>query len=160
MWKRIVLAVFVVAMAGERAQAKAPEQPIDKDTVRMAITIFRRTPTNQQGNMVRPIILRYAQESPDVRIEVSSRVMPWFGNSKEYDDAMPVLLTAYVAGDVEAQLIKRKPLDDPLAGTEQVIATYRQMQRTEPHLRIMELEKLIDLKKRGKLAKHLETTAR
>lgn len=160
MWKRIAPFVFVLVMACAGVQAKPPERPIDKDTVRMAITIFRRTPTNQQGNMVRPIILRYAQESPDVRIEVSPRVMPWIGSAKGYDDAMPVLLTAYVAGSVQAQLDNRKSKDDPVAGTEQVIATYRQMQRTEPSLRIMAVEKLIDLKKQGKLAKHLETRTR
>ena len=160
MWKRTVVLIFVTVIVCARAQAKVPDRPIDKDTVRMAITIFRRTPTNQQGSMARPIIIRYAQESPDVHIDVSTRVMPWMANTKGYDDAVPVLLTAYVAGDVQAQLDRRKPKDDPMAGTEQVIATYQQMQRTEPRLRIMEVEKLIDLKKQGKLAKHLENSAR
>ena len=159
MWKRIVLFVFVLVVGCAVGQAKSPPLPIDKDTVSMAITIFRRTPTNQQGTMVRPIILRYAQESPDVNIVVSSKAMPWIIDSKGHDEAGALLLTAYVAGDVQAQLDKRKPQDDPVAGTEQVIATYQQLRRSEPTLRIMEVEKLIDLKKHGKLAKHLETTA-
>ena len=159
MWKRIVPFVFVLVMACAVGQAKSPPLPIDKDTVRMAITIFRRTPTNQQGTMVRPIILRYAQESPDVNIVVSSKAMPWIIDSKGHDEAGALLLTAYVAGDVQAQLDKRKPQDDPVAGTEQVIATYQQLRRSEPTLRIMEVEKLIALKRHGKLAKHLETTA-
>lgn len=160
MCKRIVPVVFAsLIFCTGPALAKPAESPIDKDTVRMAITIFRRTPTNQQGSMVRPIILRYAQESPDVMIVASPKFMPWI-ETKAHDETGAVLLTAYVAGDVQAQLKKRKPKDDPVAGTEQVIATYRQLQRTEPQLRIMEVEKLIDLQKQGKLAKHLEATAR
>ncbi len=160
MCKRTVAFVLIALMACAGAQARTRDS-IDKETVRKAITIFCRTPANQQGSMVRPIILRYAQESPDVEIVVSPKFLPWLDASvKGHEEAGAVLLTAYVAGDVQSQLEKRKTKDDPVAGTEQVIATYRQLQKTEPRLRIMEIENLIDLQRQGKLAKHLETASR
>ena len=151
---RIVALLVVSLISCVGAQAK-PADSIDQDTVRKAITIFRRTPANQQGSMVRPIILRFAQESPDVEIVVSQKFLPWIGTGKVHEEAGAVLLTAYVAGNVQAQLDKKKTQDDPVAGTEQVIATYRQLQRSEPRLRITEVEKLIDLQRQGRLAKHL-----
>ena len=159
MWKQIFPVVVAVLSAGAAAQGK-PADSIDKNTVRKAITIFERTPSNQQGSMVRPIILRYAQESPDVEIEVSDKAMPWLENLKGHEEAGAVLLTAYVAGDVRAQLARRRAKDDPVAGTEQVIATYRQLQKTEPRLRIMEVEKLIDLQRQGRLAQHFGKSGR
>ncbi len=152
----VFIVVFLISCTGVRA--KTAGSSIDKDTVRKAITIFRRTPSNQQGSMVRPIILRFAQESPDVEIVVSQKFLPWIGVNKVREEAGAVLLTAYVAGNVQSQLDKNKTKDDPVAGTEQVIATYRQLQQTQPRLRITEVEKLIDLKRQGKLAKHLETS--
>lgn len=160
MWKRIAALVLIALTACAGAQAKTRDS-IDRETVRKAITIFRRTPANQQGSMVRPIILRYAQESPDVEVLVSPKLLPWLDtNGKGHEEAGAVLLTAYVAGNVQSQLEKRKMKDDPVAGTEQVIATYRQLQKTKPRLRIMEVEKLIDLQRQGKLVKHLEMASR
>ena len=156
MRKRIVALVVVVLVSCTGVRAK-PSGSIDRDTVRKAIIIFRRTPANQQGSMVRPIILRFARESPDVEVVVSPKVMPWIGDSKAHVQARAVLLTAYVAGNVRSQLDQRKTKDDPMAGTEQVIDTYRQLQLTEPRLRIMEVEKLIELQRHGKLAQHLES---
>ena len=130
MWKRLVTPLSFVLISCSVVQAKPADPGIDKDTVRKAITIFRQTPTNQQGSMVRPIILRFAQESPDVNIVVSPKFMPWLEDgNKAHDQAGAVLLTAYVAGDVQSQLDKRKMRDDPVAGTRQVIATYRQLQK-------------------------------
>lgn len=159
MWKRIVTLVAVVLISSIGARAKSSDPAIDKETVRKAIAIFRQTPTNQQGSMVRPIILRFAQENPDVVIIVSPKVMPWIGGGKGHEEAGALLVTAYVAGDLQSQLDKRKMKDDPVAGTEQVIATYRQLQKTEPQLKITEVEKLIDLQRQGKLAKHFELAA-
>ena len=152
MWKRTFTLVLVALISGTSGQAKSSDLPIDKETVRKAITIFRQTPGNQQGSMVRPIILRFAQESPEVQIVVPSLIIPWI-ESKARNEAKAALLTAYVAGDVQAQLDQRKMKDDPVAGTEQVITTYRQLQKTEPQLRIDEVEKLIGLQKQGKLTR-------
>ncbi len=160
MRKQIFILILVVLISQVGAQAKLSQPSIDKETVRKAILIFRQTPSNQQGSMVRPIILRFARESPAVEIVVSPKAMPWIESSKVGDEAKEALLTAYVAGDVQSQLAKRRTKDDPVAATEQVIATYRQLQKAEPGLRIAEVEKLIELQKQGKLAKHLEMAAR
>lgn len=155
----LVILFLVAAICQANVQAKISEPSIDKETVRKAILIFRQTPLNQQGSMVRPLILRFARESPAVEIVVSSKAMPWIGSAKLDSDNREALLIAYVAGDVQSQLTKRRTKDDPVAGTEQVIATYRQLQQAQPRLRSAEVEKLIDLQKQGKLANYL-TTAR
>ena len=153
MQKRMVALILIALVSRADARAKSTEQPIDKETVRKAITIFRQTPANQQGSMVRPIILRFAQESLEVQIAFPPLMLSWIEGGKARSEDRAALLTAYVAGDVRAQLDQRKMKDDPVAGIEQVIATYRQLQKTEPQLRINAIEKLIDLHRQGKLAK-------
>ena len=155
MWKHAAVLGLVLFAPCPGLFSRPSASPIDKETVLKAITIFRRTPTNQQGSLARPIILRYAQESPAVVIVPSALTMPWLESREVHGEAGAVLLTAYLAGDVRAQLDRRKTRDDPVAGTEQVIATYRQMQRSEPRLRIPAVEKLIERQRAGTLASYL-----
>ena len=50
---------------------------VSKEDVRKAIAIFRRNPSNAQGEMSQPLILSFGKDSPDVEIAVSEKRMPW-----------------------------------------------------------------------------------
>ena len=137
--------------------SKAKEGDVSKDDARKAIAIFRRNPLDTHGEMTRPIILKFAEDSPDVEIAVSDKTLPWLANKSVPTETSAVLLVAFVAGDVESQLDSGKTKDDPVAGSEQVIATYRQLQKADPKLKVREVETLIDLQRQGKLAEHFQS---
>ena len=62
-----------------------------------------------------------------------------------------------MAGDIlRRSWIMGKAKDDPLASTEQVIATYRQLQEADAKLKVPSVEKLIVLQKQGKLAEYFK----
>lgn len=140
----------------DRSASKKAEGDVSKEDVRRAIAIFRRDPLNAQGEMTRPIILKFAEDSPDVEIALDDKHMPWFKSKSLPEETGAVLLVAFVAGDIESQLDSGKTKDDPVAATEQVIATYRQLQKADPKLKVREIEDLIDLQKHGKLAEHFK----
>ncbi len=127
---------------------------VSKEDARRAIAIFRRDPLNSQGEMTRPIILKFAEDSPDVEISLSDKRLSWVGNKAVPEETSQLLVVAYVAGDVQSQLDSGKTKDDPVAAAEQVITTYGQLKRANPELRVREVEELIRLQKQGKLAEH------
>ncbi len=155
MWKRLIFfAAMTVLAATTRAQT--PEPTVSKETVRQAIAIFRQNPTGAQAELARSVIVRFARESPDVTISMVPKALPWLDDPKVPKDIGGTLLAAFVAGDTQSQLDQGKAKDDPVAGTEQVIATYRQLQKAQPSLKVPGVEELIDLQKQGKLADHLK----
>ena len=129
---------------------------VSKEDARRAIAIFRRDPLNSQGEMTRPIILKFAEDSPDVEISLSDKRLSWVGNKSVPEETSQVLVVAYVAGDIQSQLDSGKTKDNPVAAAEQVIATYGQLKRANPDLRVREVEELVRLQKQGKLAEHFE----
>ena len=156
MWKRTVQAVLFVALATATGRAQTPAPPISKEAIRQAIAAFRQNPASPQAENARPLILKYAESSTDIQIAITPKVLPWLNNGQIALGVRADLLAAYVAGNTQSQLDKGKAGDDPLAGTEQVIATYRQMQKADPALKIPEVEQLVDLQRQGKLADHLK----
>ena len=160
-WKPLLLAVALslpmaaplpaATLARSATQSKGG---VSKEDARRAIAIFRRDPLNAQGEMTRPIILTFAKDSPDVEVSVSEKRLAWVGNSSVPEETSQILLVAYVAGNVQAQLDSGKAKDEPVAAAEQVIATYGQLRRAKPDLRVREVEELIRLQKQGKLAEY------
>ena len=163
-WKPLLLAVVLGLTAAAplpaatlaRSATQGKKGGVSKEDARRAIAIFRRDPLNSQGEMTRPIILTFAKDSPDVEVSVSDKRLAWIGNPSVPEETSRILLVAYVAGNVQSQLDSGKSKDDPIAAAEQVIATYGQLRRANPELRVREVEELIRLQKQGKLAEHFK----
>lgn len=137
--------------------AKTPAATVSKAQIRQAITIFRRDPTGAQGQMTRPLILDFAEKSPDAEIVLAEKLVPWITDKQLRQEDGAYLLTAYCAGSIDSQLTGGKAHSTALtAACEQVIATYRQLQKKEPGLKVSGVEKLIGLQRQGKLAKYVQ----
>ena len=164
LWKSCLAAVLVFTAASpslpaitlDRSAEKQAKGTVSKDDARRAIAIFRRDPLNAQGEMTQPIILKFAQDDPDVEVSLSDKRLAWLGNKAVPNETKRTLLVAYVAGNVQSQLDSGKAKDDPVAAAEQVIATYRQLQRADSKLKVREVEELVTLQKQGKLAEHFK----
>lgn len=158
MWKRTAPLVLAVAVSLGIVHGKPPPgQVISKVQIRQAITIFRRDPTGAQGQMTRPLILEFAENSPDAEIVLGEKLLPWMTDKQLRGDDGAYLLTAYCAGAIDCQLAGGKAHGAALtAACEQVIATYRQLQKKEPGLKAPGVEKLIELQRQGILAKYVQ----
>jgi hypothetical protein len=69
-----------------------------------------------------------------------------------------VLFGAFVAGNVDSQLLRSVKKDDSYGGDIQLIETYQRMQKRKPKLRIPEIERLIELKSKGQLRAYLASS--
>ena len=153
---RWIVAAAAFFLFGANVRARTAEAYVSRGTVRQAIAIFERDPTSAQGSMARPLILQFAQSSPDVEIVVGQKLMPWMVDKPLNGERGAILLTAYIAGDTLSQLDGGQAHSTALvAACEQVIATYRQLQRIDPGLRASGVEKLIELRQRGQLPQYV-----
>ena len=127
----------------------------DVKPVREAMRAFHSDPEKVHGDPAR-LIFRYAEQSKDVELVLNRRVVSFISNQKENFDERSTLLLAFIIGNVESQWAHRQTKDDSYAGIRQVITTYRQLQKKNPKLRIPEVEKFIELNKRGELQHYVE----
>jgi hypothetical protein len=118
--------------------------------VRAAVRSFHADPERARGNTAR-IIFQYAEQSRDVQLVMNSKVMSFIKNQKKNFDERSTLLLAFIVGDMEAQWARRETKDNSYAGVLQVIATYQQLKKSNPNLRIPEIENFIEMQRRGEL---------
>lgn len=167
--KLIRLAVFAgvtcitgAAMFAQQAQSPAPpSQPapgkdspkivVTNEQILKVITLFRQDPAKAIDQGAGRLILDFAEASPDVEIKVSTDVMPWMGDSKPDPKQSSVMLAAFFAGEIKAQLESHTTKDDAMAGVLQMIETYQQMKKVDPAFHFDVVEKWITLQSQGKL---------
>ena len=121
----------------------AAAQPVSREEVLKSIAVFQKEPSSPGGFAAASTIQAFARHSEAVHISLSKAVIPWMKGPDASDaDTRKMLLAAYLAGNVEAQLKSGKAADDPYAGWEQVLATYAQLLHINSAAKIPEVEGL------------------
>jgi hypothetical protein len=142
-------ALLLVTAGAARADA---DKTVSRDDVLKAIKVFEIDPASRQGSDASETIFAFAKTSHAVQVSLSHAVAPWMKHGDAPDaDTRGMLLTAYVAGNVEAQLQSGKAHDDIYAGWQQVLATYAKLLAINPAAKISEVEDLKDKEAAGKL---------
>lgn len=133
-----------------------PQRAVSKEDVLKIISEFRKDPHGAMEKGRGALILAFAEQSKEVQISINGNVLSW--SKDDIDPAIgSVLLTAYIAGEIQAQLSAHLAKDDPMAGALQVIDTYQQMKKADSKLRVPSVEQWITLQAQGKLRAALET---
>src|SRR6266853_6056433 len=113
MKKHILITIALFTVAGSlRAADDVDWANVKSDTVLKAIALFKSDPggTNAPGTMA--IIANYAEARTNVHVTINSGYLPWLSQKPEIKNG-EVLLAAFVAGNVQAQLEKRVKQDHP-----------------------------------------------
>jgi len=155
--KLFAIALIAALASVGTATGQNEQKPISKDMAQKAIALFCADPSSADADGAAAIIVNFAQASPKVEISITPKACPWFE-----DKATPVkysakLLGAYTAGNVKSQLASGQMKNDSYAGVLQVIATYHQLQKHDPDLKLPGVEHLIDLANQKKLKEYLES---
>ena len=138
---------------------RAEDKPVwTKDFVLKSIADFREDPMSDRGLAARYVITNFSQDSPDIRIVINDKNYPIEEPTKASKEEILTLLAAFIAGNVESQLLRGlKKQDDAYAGDLQMIRTYRQLQDKNRKLKIPGMEKMAELEKRGELKRYLSS---
>jgi hypothetical protein len=152
------LAIPLFAFVALTVSTAAPADPvITKEVALKAIGLFRDDPLSEDGRGAAAIIVTFVDKSHDVVVGLSKKVFPVFdapGVSKKETNA---LLAAFIAGNLDSQLLRGVKKDDPYAGDLQMIQTYRQLQQKNPKLKIPAVEKMAEMEQRGELKRYLSS---
>jgi hypothetical protein len=157
MVRLVALTLGLVLNAELHAAKLSPKN--SKEMVLRAIIVFRNQPFEEQARAAAAVIFEFGETSPEVMVKISSKVVPFFKTkaTKLSDEQRGILLTAFMAGIIDEQLLRNHKQDEPVAGILQMLATYRQMQTRWQNLRVPEIEKLSDLEKSGKLKEYVSS---
>jgi hypothetical protein len=137
------------------------DQSVSKVEVLKAINTFQMEPTSKDGFAAASTIMAFAAKSPAIHISISKAVAPWIKDKDASDfDTRNILLAAYVAGNVEAQLKSGRPVDDVYAGWEQVFTTYAQLLHINSAAKIEEVEELRAKDEHGELQAYAAEVAK
>jgi hypothetical protein len=128
---------------------------INKETVRNAIVAFRQDPLSERGRAAGEVVRRFAEKSTDVILTITPKLAPYLADVKIAQEDRSLLLAAHMVGNVDSQLLRNEKKDDPYAGVQEVIETYRRMQKRAPALSLPEIENFIELEKRGALKEYV-----
>jgi hypothetical protein len=149
----LIAALTVVGTAAGQNEPKT----ISKDIAQKAIELFCADPLSTDADGAAAVILKFAQDSPKVEVNLTPKACPWFRDKANPVKYSAKLLGAYVAGNVKSQLASGQTKNDSYAGVLQVIATYHQLQKREPDFKLPEVEHLIELANQKKLKEYLES---
>ncbi len=145
----LILGIFLFAISNQNAGA---EPVVSKADVLKAIKTFQMEPTSPDGFAAATTIMAFAAKSSAVHISISKAVIPWIKDKDATDsDTRHILLAAYVAGNVEAQLKSGHPADDVYSGWEQVFTTYAQLIHINSAAKIEEVDELREKDEHGEL---------
>lgn len=136
------------------AEGRFPCQALLPENVLEAIHQFDQNPRSQKALEAMPKIMQYLVESPDVTVVLEDSVCPWM--REKNCPQRPLLLVAYVAGNIEAQIEKKECKDHPYAGACQVLRTYHQLRENSDIAEIEVLEEWNSMKADGKLESFLD----
>jgi hypothetical protein len=136
--------------------AASDKPTVTKELAIKAITVFREDPNSDLGHAARSVIVSFSHDSPDVVIKFTPKNYP-ISEIKCSEEERLTLLTAFIVGNLDSQLLRGSRKDDAYAGDLQLIQTYRQLQKRNPKLRIQAIEKLAELEAQGKLKAYLSS---
>jgi len=126
---------------------------VSQAEVRSAIEKFLADPLAAESKQWERTIALFTVESKDVAVLVTGEMMPWLGNQE--DKYHSQLFTAFIAGNVRAQLDCGVKRNDTYSGVIQVFRVYRFLKTKDRDYRVDELEKLLDRHREGKLLESL-----
>jgi hypothetical protein len=142
---------FLLIMLTGLVAARA--EPVSRREVLAAIAVLEKDVTSADALKAAATVTRFGDESEAVLITVGPKTLPWVQTDMPGPEAAirAMLMAVYFAGDIKAQLEKRRAEDDPYRGWLAVIKAYRQIRQKQPEVVIPEIDELVKKEQAGTL---------
>lgn len=127
---------------------------VSEAKVQKAIDVLLEKPFSPAGRDAGKVILEFVGTSPDYCVEINLGYLPWSGD-RDLPRGSQMLLAAFVAGNLRAQIQKGSSQPDPYAGALAVIRVYRELSKQVPDFKIPKVEEFISMERRGVLRSYV-----
>ena len=161
-WSTVGLVFLLAACGSSTPEGKAQadvETPKQSDAeqaeakIRLAIESFLKQP--QKGADARAIV-NFVGESPRVMVVYRESLLSADGSTRDLDQLM---LAAFAAGNVRAQLDSGTKKDMPVEGVRALLTAYSKLKAQDPELKIAKFEEYAKHEAKGTLEAHVEALA-
>lgn len=136
----------------EAKQEQPPTEPkhtVGRSQAVEALRQFQQDPLHSLE--AASVFTTYVKEDGAVHVSMNEYLVPWMVNRSVPQRAKAILLSAFVAGNFQAQLDDQQKLDDSAAGLTYTVKVYELLKKEDPTLMVPELEKLKTAKEQGNL---------
>ena len=148
----LVLALFISSTPTAQAQAQ-DEELVTQEAALAAMKSFLADPAN--GLEYATIFLKYVESHGDVHLVIDQRLIPWM-----YEDnpanMRAVLYSAYVAGNMQSQLLGASDGDDPKAALSAALNAYESLRANDGNPEIDFFESLREARNNDNFAAAVE----
>lgn len=145
------------APASAPANASAPMALPGKEDVLKAIAVMDKDFLAPESGQAAQTVMRFAESSKEVAIQLNPKTTPWLFGETQGNEAgenyRMMLLVAYLAGNMKAQLTAGKAVDSPVPGWEFALKAYQAIQKSDGQFKLDELETLKKQQAKGELPK-------
>jgi len=154
--RRLLCTSCVGLIAFSAVAAYAQNPGVSTDDVRKAIASFLTDPLKESAKDDAKKIVSFATGSPDVMVIMGPEEMGWLKeNPKAKKDYAGLLLTAFIAGNMQTQLELGEKRNEVYSGALQVMRTYREIRKKDPEFQSPAVEELFKKHRDGSLLKHI-----
>jgi len=160
--KTFIRTVLVAVLAAASLQAAGNAGLISRKEVLAAIAVLEKDITSAEAAKAAEVVSQFGKESETVLLIIGPETLPWIQADAPEPEATvrAMLMAAYFAGDIKAQLNKREAKDDPYSGWLAAIKAYRQIRKKQSEVVIPEIEDLIKKEASGRLKTEAEELLR
>jgi hypothetical protein len=153
----VCLSVLLVILGGSsRAEDKRGKGPkITDKTFRQVSYLLVEDPSNKSARDWSRLVLLYTMQTPNAAVVLGSEEMRWADMGKENPNSL-LLLAAYAAGNIQAQLNSGVKRNDRYSGLLTLFRVYRTLQEKDEKFKIAEVDDMLALHQEDKLVAHLQ----
>jgi hypothetical protein len=123
---------------------------VSADEFFAALRIFRNEPGGNKAKTALSTMATFAEQSPDVLVEIDKKYFPYEPDTIS-SDAQIRFLGAFIAGNVEYQLLYEVKGNRPVEGAKLMLETYVKLRKKNAVVRIEGFEKWKGLVRKNQL---------
>ncbi len=137
------------AVADEELPPREPKQTVPRSEAVEALRTFQEDPLHNLE--AASVFTTYVKEDGNIHVSMNEQLVPWMMNRTVPQRTKAILLSAFIAGNFQAQLDDESKLDDSAAGLTYTVEIYERLKQEDPTLMVAELDNLLAAKHDGEL---------
>ena len=152
---KIILGIVTILLSFTALAEEDWTKRITPEITLKALALYRADPTNEDALGALSITTNFADKSPNLLVEIKEEYFPF--KLGELDQNIQArFIGAFVAGNIEYQLIHNINENRPIEGIKLVLYTYTRLREKNIIPKHKEFEKWINMDRNGELAKKIK----
>jgi len=153
-----IATLLLAALPAFAPPAQAQEPTLNALTVTESIITLQNDPLSPEGVAAAGLILAYSEVAEEIEVDIFRPALPWLGTDPDgFPPYTEVLLAAYLAGDIQAQLAAGQKGAQVLPAVRMLLKVYQKIRAEDSDFQLPVMETMLDAERKGTLAQLIES---